>query len=613
MSLAVRLNEPFTGSSSSVTSDVPGKFPCAIGGRPYKLDSRKVRRTSLPTRKQQQDTSKEPGEQSISPLGLWPRSVSSWHMGAGQEWLDLDESDRRRFRKSKGMDVWTRGKLTLLPDTTQKRASVNTNLRGITVGTLYYVADGNEVHRTPDLDTYTAVAIQAGEGAVSVQSIATDGFNVWAALGANGVHTTTRGAATSSHYNALEAQLLAFVKGRLMAAKDAAIYNITASGAAPSALFTHPNSDFRWVGFAAGPKRIYAAGNSGDKSEVYRVAIKEDGTGLDAPIPATPGLPDGEIVRSIDNYLGFIVLGTDDGWRFCVPDASTGDLDVGALIQTDARVNAFEGQENFLWFSYKNYDGSSTGIGRADLRHFTDADKLTPAYASDLMASGQGDVLSIVTFGGKRVFTVSGLGVYQESADRVASGKIESGKLRFGLTTLKVFRYLDVGHEALDAGTEIDHQVDIDGTLTLPATQHAHSGLGHRYDVGARRGITAEMVITSRRGTDLKKAPTLTSLTLRARPVPAAGEIIILPVILRPDLETDNEVPYDINPQREYEIFKLFERDGGPQNIQIFTEKFEGYVESADWAEEMDFAATKDLALDSLEGICLLTVSRFDS
>lgn len=621
MSLSLKFNAPLSGARSSATVDVPGKFPCAIGGRPYKIDARKISRTSLPVRKNQQDTSSEPGEQTLSPLGLWFRSTSSWHLGAGQEWLDQEgSSDRKRFRKSKGIDAFTVGKFQLLPDTVQKRASVNTNLRGLPVGTFWYLADGTEVYRTTDLTTFTAVGINLAEGAQTVQRIATDGFNVWAAVGPNGIHLTTRGAASSSHYARLmsggspvDAEIVGFVKGRLMAAALQHIWNVTASGDTGVPHFSHPNSDFRWVGFAAGPKRIYAAGFSGDKSECYRIGIKEDGTGLDAPIPATSGWPDGEIIRSIDNYLGFILVGTDKGWRFCVPDNDIGDLEVGALIETDAAVHAFEGQDNSVWFSWKNLDADSTGLGRADLRRFTDASKLTPAYASDLMASGQGDVLSISTFGDKRVFTVSGLGVYEQDANLVAEGKIHSGKLRYGITLRKVFRYLDVSHETLPAGSKIGHEVDIDGVLSPFSEQVAHTGSGHRYDVGSRAGDVGEIVITLKRATDATKGPVVTSLTLRSRPIFPSGELVRIPLLLRPNLYTDNELPYDLDPQREYSLLKLFEKDGIPQNIQLLLEAFEGYVEEVAWAEEMDFAATRDLEIDSLEGICFVTVGRFDS
>jgi len=65
------------------------------------------------------DQSAEPGEQAINPQGLWRRSQSSWHYGAGQIYSDTADAEPYRFRSSKGIDVWNRGKLSLLPDTTQ--------------------------------------------------------------------------------------------------------------------------------------------------------------------------------------------------------------------------------------------------------------------------------------------------------------------------------------------------------------------------------------------------------------------------------------------------------------------------------------------------------------
>ena len=85
--------------------------------------------------------------------------------------------------------------------------------------------------------------------------------------------------------------VLEYVKGRLMAAGSGAtdgykIWNITASGNNPAILYTHPNTAFTWVGFAAGQQHIYAAGYAGRTSLIYKTAIKADGTALDIPSQA---------------------------------------------------------------------------------------------------------------------------------------------------------------------------------------------------------------------------------------------------------------------------------------------------------------------------------------
>jgi hypothetical protein len=69
-------------------------------------------------RKQQIDQSNEPGEQSIT--GWWVRAQSSFHGGSGIKFYDpsVGESVSYRFTDSKGVNVWEKGKVTLLKNVT---------------------------------------------------------------------------------------------------------------------------------------------------------------------------------------------------------------------------------------------------------------------------------------------------------------------------------------------------------------------------------------------------------------------------------------------------------------------------------------------------------------
>jgi hypothetical protein len=51
------------------------------------------------------DQSVQPGEGAINPQGLWRRSQSSWHYGAGQQYSDAADSEAFRFHESKGVNV----------------------------------------------------------------------------------------------------------------------------------------------------------------------------------------------------------------------------------------------------------------------------------------------------------------------------------------------------------------------------------------------------------------------------------------------------------------------------------------------------------------------------
>lgn len=377
--LSTTLPFPFyTGNVSSLSLEVPSRYPVGLGGRGYNLDlkSGQFAHVSIPILKPQQDSSNQVSESSLNPEGLWRRSQDSWHKGAGQTYLDKTDSDAARFRSSIGINPWEKGELTLHNDVYKKYTVsggiVGENVRLITAGDFLYIAKDSSLGYFDDpmndasAGTITDAGIQLSEPATDIQSITSDGNYVYAALGFNGIHRTSRGTTVSEHFSDLPANLVGYVLGRLMAASGPAIYNITASGAAPDPLYTHPNPDFTWVGFAEGKGHIFAAGYSGDKSIVYKTAIKPDGTELEVPSSAGQ-LPDGEVVRSIYGYLGFIMIGTDNGVRFSIPDTN-GNLEIGALIETSAPVFCFEGQEEFIWFGWTNYDSSHTGLGRCDLR-----------------------------------------------------------------------------------------------------------------------------------------------------------------------------------------------------------------------------------------------------
>lgn len=92
-------------------------YDIAIAGLPFfisPLDDSPYRRVTAQYRKQQIDQSREPGEQTLT--GWWLRSQSSFHYGQGIKFFEpiQDESLRFQYTNSKGMDVWTRGQVTLL-------------------------------------------------------------------------------------------------------------------------------------------------------------------------------------------------------------------------------------------------------------------------------------------------------------------------------------------------------------------------------------------------------------------------------------------------------------------------------------------------------------------
>lgn len=589
----------FSGSSSA--ADVPGRFDVALNGRGFMLDTsgeQSFTRRPIALLRQQADTSTAPGEATLSPEELWRRSQDDWSHGAGQTFLDRKESDNRRFRSSKGVDVWERWALKLLGDTASKRATSGTNLLLCVVGTRLYLTDGASLVYTTSLTgipTWTAVT---GLPAPAPSAIASDGFNVWTAHGSSGVYRTTRSSGAASSLATGNVTQVGYAKGRLMAADGPRLYNITdlvGPAALPTVLFTHPNTDWLWLGFAEGQSSIYVIGYSGDKSAVYQITIKSDGSGLNQPTIAAT-LPDGEIVQSIATYVGGIVLlGTNKGVRFAVEN-SDGSLNIGGYISTTSPVLCFEPQDEYVWYGLTNYDGLSTGLGRLAPTVFTD--DLVPAYASDLMATGQGAITSVVTFGNVRVFAVSGLGVFQEQTTRVASGTLDTGLITFGIPDTKVGMFLDTKLRAAVDTNRAYISVD-SGPFVLIGTRSSTSV--DPFLVGERTGETFEVrhEIVNADG-DSTTGTVITRYTLRAYPNPHQGEVLTVPIRLfeRVDTRTTQK---DLDPAMEYELIRLLQTSRQLVPFQVGAESMTVLVDDHQFNAEKPTKTGK-----GWQGVCVL-------
>jgi hypothetical protein len=105
------------GATTPLFTNTSNIYDIAIGGQPFLLgasDKYPYQRQTATYRKQQFDNTKEVGEQSFE--GWWLRSQSSFHNGAGINYLDpyVSENVQYRFFDSEGVNVWTPGQATLL-------------------------------------------------------------------------------------------------------------------------------------------------------------------------------------------------------------------------------------------------------------------------------------------------------------------------------------------------------------------------------------------------------------------------------------------------------------------------------------------------------------------
>lgn len=538
----------YTGTSSS--SLVPDVFPVAINGRPYMVDmkSGQLARGFEQRVRDSVDQSTAPGEAAINPGGLWRRGEVSWHYGAGQKYADTAESQDYRFYKSKGVNVWTKGQLSLLNDTKLSLSNAATTSHMVVQDGRVYVSLNGDVKFTTDpyasSPTWTDCT---GEPGGTCQAMATDGNDVYLAFPSDGVRKIDTSVAigtisgtkfvtgTNNYY------MLNFAKGYMFGAHDQNLRQISGAGATTDRI-TIDDTTFRWVGVATGQNAVYAAGYSGKKSLIYKITIKTDGT-LDSGVVALE-LPTGEVVTAISGSLGFILIGTNKGVRFCSTDSNS-NLVAGQIIPTSGPVKKFTSTDRFVWFTWSNYDGVSTGLGRLDLSTFTSAN--TPAFATDLMYTSTADVLNLITFDDKHCFVVSGIGVIAEdTANLVASGGIETGHYRWGIPDRKFVAKVDTRSLPL-TGTIGSYMALDGGNYDLLGTWEGSGDTENSFSGSDDHTIEAQFKFVLNRQSALV-GPTLTRWAARAYAAPFRSQFFRVPVLIHDRINVHGKDYYfDVN------------------------------------------------------------------
>lgn len=210
--VAAYSNTIATSAGSAPADIVPYMLPVAINDHPYMMDFAKSRITTMQIRRVSADDSVEPGEQTLSASGVWPRAQDNYFLGAGQEFLDNRfafesvyihsgeaPSIRTRFKSSFGVNPWVEGKLTLQPEYASIATSTS-NLVIVACGNYLYKTNGATLSWTLNpvgtaSPSWTNVTSANTNNIVSLTS---DGSRVWFATGSQGVYVTTGGSATSA-------------------------------------------------------------------------------------------------------------------------------------------------------------------------------------------------------------------------------------------------------------------------------------------------------------------------------------------------------------------------------------------------------------------------------
>jgi len=634
------LSNPITTGSFGLTSVA---YDIAIAGQPFFLetsDETPYRRVTAQYRKQQLDTTREPGEQTLT--GWWIRSQSTFHLGQGVKFFEpaQDEALRFQYTYSKGCDIWTKGQVTLLKNVnsyssitnglqTNKRPYQSTRSIRYSNKDAVLVWDGYKINKVEADGTVVSFVSYTPGTDYPIYAVCDDGtYAYWVTnkTGTNKLQVNKRpldssAAATEMFTHAsivVTNAVIEFTKERLVMAVNNSIYEFATSATVlPTAVYSHPNASFTYSSITSSGPAIYLSGFNGIQSTIQKFTLTTSGAmpTLTSAITAAE-LPVGEIVQKIYYYLGYMAIGTSLGLRIAAVSDQDGSINYGPLIfESEQPVYDVAGYDKFLWVT-TNVDGNP-GVTRVNLgQQFT---TLVFAYAWDLYDPtltgftttacsflGNTDRLAFITYNNG---TTNGK-VYIESASTlVAQAELRTGFIRYNTLENKIFKLLTPRFNTTDGGLQI-YSVASDNVEYNIGTYGQGSSInqvGIPYPTGPQQYIGFKFVMT-RSDTDATKGPLFTGYQVNVLPSIPRQRLIQYPVMMY-DGESDrfnNKAGYEGSAYARMSTLEQIENVGDTVRIQDFRtgESFLGLI------EEMDFTnkTPTDKRFSGYGGVLLVTI-----
>jgi hypothetical protein len=524
----------------------------AIAELPFRFaisDQTPYQRETADFRRQQIDTSAEPGEQTLAQW--WVRDQDSWHRGAGANFYEPGSNEgatKYRYDRSVNVDVWTEGEASLLHRSPLLAAATGgqdaycapAKVGGVDV---VFGVVGSTLFRH-DGTTRTNYSGTAGSEPVIAGSKVLTGTTAGILVG------DTNGSALSALWTSTGAAVRPWwVKSRIIASKANALYDLTLAGGAISGatpLYTHPDANFVWTAVAEAPGAILASGYSNGYGFIYRFSLTDPAAGASPVVGGASQIadfPPGEEVHTIKTYLStYLGIGTTRGVRVGVLDAD-GNLQYGPLtVETTQPVRALGARDRFIYAGIEaDIDGNS-GCARIDLSQ--SIDDLRYAYAYDAQTGDNGVVQGVAFLGttDRVAIGVASDGIYLQSATLYEEqGYIRSGRIRFGTSEPKAFNRLKVRAQIPgDCGVSIstiDPSGSVESILRLGDSWNTDEDITLKTiaDVGQPY---AQILLTLDSSDDELSTPVLESYQIKATPLPRIQRTIQYPLIIE-DIEQD--------------------------------------------------------------------------
>ena len=253
----------------------------------------------------------------------------------------------------------------------------------------------------------------------------------------------------------------------------------------PIEIYKSRASYWNWSAIADGPQGIYCSGYSGEKSAImFSTIAKQEANDIPELQPpyVVAELPAGEIILSMVSYLSvYLVIGTNLGVRVAIID-SRGGLIMGPLsIKSDNDVRALAVSGDFVYAGggkSVTKDGVSKNcIYKLNLSKPVQENTLSFSYQkflfdNDSVYNINNHVVGIVKFNSidRICFAVKNIGIFKETAVKVTSGWLETGKIRLDTAEDKIFQYLRVSNLPTDGFISVYWRDETNTLSTTPIT-----------------------------------------------------------------------------------------------------------------------------------------------
>ena len=157
----------------------------------------------------------------------------------------------------------------------------------------------------------------------------------------------------------VENAVMEYTKERIVMCVNDKVYEFASSASAmPTAVYTHNDPDHVFTSITSSGAAIYVAGYAGIQSNIYKFTLNTSGVmpTLTSAITAAE-LPVGERTYKISYYLGYMIIGTNQGMRVAQVSDNDGSIQYGPLLfESTQPVYDFAFRDKYIW--------AATGVDR---------------------------------------------------------------------------------------------------------------------------------------------------------------------------------------------------------------------------------------------------------